>query len=84
MRSELIHEHEEADVMLRSLDNHLQEVHRSVKIIKDKQELADTQKDLAKLQLVQKESFSSSHSQHGGDCVVTLVTVKANQIRVRL
>ncbi|XP_022738505.1 integrator complex subunit 3 homolog isoform X2 [Durio zibethinus] len=37
-------------------------VHRSVQILRDKQELADTQKQLAKLQLVQKES-SSSHSQ---------------------
>ncbi|XP_010448000.1 PREDICTED: vacuolar protein-sorting protein BRO1 [Camelina sativa] len=73
MRSELTHEHEEADVKLRSLDKHLQEVHRSVQILRDKQELADTQKELAKLQLVQKESSSSSHSQHGEDRVATPV-----------
>ncbi|XP_047150728.1 extensin-like [Vigna umbellata] len=38
-------------------------VHRSVQILRDKQELADTQKELAKLQLAQKESSSSTHSQ---------------------
>ncbi|EOA16491.1 hypothetical protein CARUB_v10004649mg [Capsella rubella] len=73
MRSELTHENEEADVKLRSMDKHLQEVHRSVQILRDKQELADTQKELAKLQLVQKESSSSSHSQHGEDRVATPV-----------
>ncbi|XP_010433239.1 PREDICTED: bromodomain-containing protein 4-like [Camelina sativa] len=73
MRSELTHEHEDADVKLRSLDKHLQEVHRSVQILRDKQELADTQKELAKLQLVQKESSSSSQSQHGEDRVATPV-----------
>ncbi|CAA0396783.1 hypothetical protein AtNW77_Chr4g0306161 [Arabidopsis thaliana] len=73
MRSELTHAHEDADVKLRSLDKHLQEVHRSVQILRDKQELADTQKELAKLQLVQKESSSSSHSQHGEDRVATPV-----------
>jgi len=39
------------------------QVHRSVQILRDKQELAETQKELAKLQLAQKESSSSSHSQ---------------------
>ncbi|XP_043688896.1 ataxin-2 homolog isoform X2 [Telopea speciosissima] len=65
MRSDLVREHSEADSKLRSLEKHLQEVHRSVQILRDKQELADTQKELAKLQLVQKkESSSISHSQH--------------------
>lgn len=40
------------------------QVHRSVQILRDKQELADAQKELAKLQLVQKESSASSHSQN--------------------
>ena len=39
------------------------QVHRSVQILRDKQELAETQKELAKLQLAHKESSSSSHSQ---------------------
>jgi len=38
-------------------------VHRSVQILRDKQELAETQKELAKLQLAQKEPSSSSQSQ---------------------
>ncbi|OVA07771.1 Protein of unknown function DUF1421 [Macleaya cordata] len=56
MRSDLTRENIEADSKLRSLEKHLQEVHRSVQILRDKQELAETQKELAKLHLVQKES----------------------------
>ncbi|KAL0559972.1 hypothetical protein IC582_000358 [Cucumis melo] len=63
MRSELARDHEEADSKLKSLEKHVQEVHRSVQIIRDKQELAETQKDLAKLQVSQKEPSSSNHSQ---------------------
>ncbi|XP_044503318.1 activating signal cointegrator 1 complex subunit 2 homolog [Mangifera indica] len=63
MRSELGRDHSEADTKLKSLEKHIQEVHRSVQIIRDKQELIETQKELAKLQLVQKESSSSSHLQ---------------------
>ncbi|ESQ54426.1 hypothetical protein EUTSA_v10024987mg [Eutrema salsugineum] len=73
MRSDLTREHEEADVKLRSMDKHLQEVHRSVQILRDKQELADTQKELARLQLGKKDSSSSSHSQHGEERVATPV-----------
>ncbi|KAB2087747.1 hypothetical protein ES319_A04G125300v1 [Gossypium barbadense] len=63
MRSDLIRDNEDADSKLKSIEKHLQEVHRSVQILRDKQELAETQKELAKLQLAQKESSSSSHSQ---------------------
>ncbi|KAI3765458.1 hypothetical protein L2E82_15492 [Cichorium intybus] len=56
MRSDLARDHGESEVKLKFLEKHLQEVHRSVQIIRDKQELADTQKELAKLQLAQKES----------------------------
>ncbi|XP_044466463.1 putative uncharacterized protein DDB_G0294196 [Mangifera indica] len=63
MRSELVRDHSEADTKLKSLEKHIQEVHRSVQILRDKQELVETQKELAKLQLVQKEASSSSHSQ---------------------
>ncbi|XP_022147811.1 basic salivary proline-rich protein 2-like [Momordica charantia] len=63
MRSELARDHEESDSKLKSIEKHLQEVHRSVQIIRDKQELAETQKDLAKLQVSQKEPSSSSHPQ---------------------
>ncbi|KAE9456119.1 hypothetical protein C3L33_11995, partial [Rhododendron williamsianum] len=63
MHSDLVRDHGEADLKLKSLEKHMQEVHRSVQLLRDKQELADTQKELAKLQLAQKESSSSTHSQ---------------------
>ncbi|XP_047315713.1 formin-like protein 7 [Impatiens glandulifera] len=62
MRSDLNRDHGEQDSKLKSLEKHLQEVHRSVQILRDKQELAETQKELAKLQHAQKESTSTSHS----------------------
>ncbi|KAK1393315.1 formin-like protein 7 [Heracleum sosnowskyi] len=64
MRSELARDNGEADSKLKFLEKHLQEVHRSVQILRDKQELSETQKELAKIQLTQKESSSSIHSQH--------------------
>ncbi|KAF3490231.1 hypothetical protein F2Q69_00057537 [Brassica cretica] len=70
MRSDLTRDNEEADVKLRSVEKHLQEVRRSVQILRDKQELADTQKDLARLQLVQKDSSSPSHSQQSEETPV--------------
>ncbi|KAF8043304.1 hypothetical protein BT93_A1597 [Corymbia citriodora subsp. variegata] len=63
MRSELTRDHDEADVKLKSLEKHVQEVHRSVQILRDKQELAETQKELARLHFVRKDSSSSSQSQ---------------------
>ncbi|KAJ8568948.1 hypothetical protein K7X08_032685 [Anisodus acutangulus] len=63
MRSDLVRDHGEADSKLKALEKHVQEVHRSVQILRDKQELAETQKELAKLQLAQKGSASSSNSQ---------------------
>ncbi|PKI32079.1 extensin [Punica granatum] len=60
MRSELNRDHGDADTKLKSLEKHIQEVHRSVQILRDKQELAETQKELAKLQLAQKESSSGT------------------------
>ncbi|KAG9153860.1 hypothetical protein Leryth_005973 [Lithospermum erythrorhizon] len=53
MRSDLDRDHGEADLKLKSIEKHLHEVHRSVQILRDKQELAETQKELAKLQLAQ-------------------------------
>ncbi|CAL0328989.1 unnamed protein product [Lupinus luteus] len=63
MRSDLNHDHGEQDSKLKSLEKHIEEVHRSVQILRDKQELAETHKELAKLQLAPKDSTSSSHSQ---------------------
>ncbi|KAM7274426.1 hypothetical protein ACFE04_016292 [Oxalis oulophora] len=59
MRNDLVRDHEEGEAKLKTIEKHLQEVHRSVQILRDKQELAETQKELAKLQLAQKESSSS-------------------------
>ncbi|GAB2234687.1 hypothetical protein Droror1_Dr00003949 [Drosera rotundifolia] len=58
MRADLLRGHGEANTKMKSLDKQLQEVHRSVQILRDKQELAETQKELAKLQVEQKESSS--------------------------
>ncbi|KAI7730647.1 hypothetical protein M8C21_017428 [Ambrosia artemisiifolia] len=63
MRSDLTRDHGESEAKLKFLEKHLQEVHRSVQVLRDKQELADTQKELAKLQHAQKESSSSHNSQ---------------------
>uniref|UniRef100_A0A7N0TJU4 DUF1421 domain-containing protein n=1 Tax=Kalanchoe fedtschenkoi TaxID=63787 RepID=A0A7N0TJU4_KALFE len=63
MRSELVRDHEEVDLKLKTLEKHIGEVHRSVQILRDKQELAETHKELAKLQLAQKESANSSQTQ---------------------
>ncbi|WVZ68801.1 hypothetical protein U9M48_017693 [Paspalum notatum var. saurae] len=43
----------ETDHRLKSLEKHLHEVHRSIQILRDKQELAEAQKELAKFQLTQ-------------------------------
>ncbi|KAK1325866.1 hypothetical protein QJS10_CPA01g02019 [Acorus calamus] len=59
-RSDISHNQDEVDLKFRSLEKHLQEVHRSVQILRDKQELADAQKELARLQLSQKETHASS------------------------
>ncbi|KNA08741.1 hypothetical protein SOVF_159940 isoform B [Spinacia oleracea] len=63
MRSDLVRDHGEADSKLKFLEKHLQEVHRSVQILRDKQELAETQKELAKLQLAQKETSSGAQDE---------------------
>ncbi|EHA8589696.1 hepatocyte growth factor-regulated tyrosine kinase substrate [Cocos nucifera] len=55
-RSDVIHDQDEAEMKFKSLEKHLQEVQRSMQILRDKQDLAETQKELTKLQLGQKES----------------------------
>ncbi|XP_008798248.1 putative cyclin-dependent serine/threonine-protein kinase DDB_G0272797/DDB_G0274007 [Phoenix dactylifera] len=55
-RSDVIRDQNEAEMKFKSLEKHLQEVQRSVQIMRDKQELAEAQKELAKLQLGHKES----------------------------
>ncbi|CAL9084347.1 unnamed protein product [Musa textilis] len=62
LRAEFLQDQSEKDLKFKSLEKHLQEVHRSVQILRDKQELAETQKELAKLQLVQKESAEKNEN----------------------
>ncbi|KAJ3704393.1 hypothetical protein LUZ61_008098 [Rhynchospora tenuis] len=56
LRGDMVQGQNEADLKFKSLEKHMQEVHRAVQILRDKQELAETQKELAKLQTIQKES----------------------------
>uniref|UniRef100_A0A2P2K524 Trithorax group protein osa isoform X1 n=1 Tax=Rhizophora mucronata TaxID=61149 RepID=A0A2P2K524_RHIMU len=63
MRSDLVRDNGEVESTLKSVEKHLHEVQRSVQILRDKQELADTQKELAQLQLVKKDTSPSSHFQ---------------------
>lgn len=61
MRADVAHNHSEADERFRLLDNHIQEVHRAVQILRDKQEITEAQTELVKLQLVRKESSNNLH-----------------------
>ncbi|KAJ1285433.1 hypothetical protein BS78_03G279400 [Paspalum vaginatum] len=54
LRSDVLRD--ETDHRLKSLEKHLHEVHRSIQILRDKQELAEAQKELAKFQLTQDAS----------------------------
>ncbi|KAJ6850948.1 mediator of RNA polymerase II transcription subunit 15-like [Iris pallida] len=62
-RADMIRDNSEADAKLKSLEKHLQEVHRSIQILRDKQELTETQKELSKLQFTTKESASPPQPQ---------------------
>ncbi|CAL5406501.1 unnamed protein product [Camellia sinensis] len=61
IRFDLVRDHGEADSKLKI--SREASPRESVQILRDKQELAETQKELAKLKLAQKESSSASHSQ---------------------
>ncbi|CAH9116566.1 unnamed protein product [Cuscuta europaea] len=69
IHSGLVHDHEDSNNKLKSLEKHLQEVHRSIQILRDKQELAEAQEELAKLQLARKVPTSASNniSQQDGE-----------------
>ncbi|RAL45325.1 hypothetical protein DM860_014735 [Cuscuta australis] len=67
IHSDLVHDHEDADSKLKSFEKHLHEVHRSVEILIEKQELVESQDEQAKLQFARKESATvtkSSSQQH--------------------
>ncbi|WP_210261655.1 hypothetical protein, partial [Ochrobactrum soli] len=54
LRSDVIRD--DSDQRLKSLEKHLHEVHRSIQILRDKQELVEAQKGLAKFQVAQDTS----------------------------
>ncbi|KAG0487331.1 hypothetical protein HPP92_009426 [Vanilla planifolia] len=62
-RADMIRDQSEADLRMKSLVKRIHEVHRSVQIIRDKQELYETHKELANLQVSPKESTHSANSQ---------------------
>ncbi|XP_074571697.1 uncharacterized protein LOC141828215 [Curcuma longa] len=49
LRADFSHDQSEKDVKFKFLEKHLQEVHRSVQVLRDKQELVETQRELVKL-----------------------------------
>ncbi|KAH9329622.1 hypothetical protein KI387_001730, partial [Taxus chinensis] len=61
MRADMEHDHNETGERFRILENHIREVHRTVQILRDKQEIAEAQTELAKLQLARKESTNNLH-----------------------
>lgn len=65
--TDIIREQSEADLKLKSLVKHLHEAHRSVQIIRDRQELYETQKELTKLLFSQKDSTNLSPSQENNE-----------------
>ncbi|PKA57499.1 hypothetical protein AXF42_Ash020743 [Apostasia shenzhenica] len=71
-QADMTREQSESVVNIKSLEKEVHEVHRCVQIIRDKQELAETQKELTKLQLSQKEPISSTHSLRNEDSAAKL------------
>ncbi|KAJ6820763.1 mediator of RNA polymerase II transcription subunit 15-like [Iris pallida] len=64
LQADMIRDHNDKDTKLKSLEKHLQEVHRSIQILRDKQELTETQKELSNLRFTSsKESASPPRSQ---------------------
>ncbi|BAS95325.1 chromatin modification-related protein eaf-1 isoform X2 [Oryza sativa Japonica Group] len=60
LRSDVMDYHGEANINFRCLEKHVKEVQNSVQVLQDKQELAETQKELTKLQILHEESAQKS------------------------
>ncbi|KAG0487386.1 hypothetical protein HPP92_009481 [Vanilla planifolia] len=66
-RADMIRDQSEADLRMKSLVKRIHEVHRSVQIIRDKQELYETHKELANSGLTKGiNSFSQLPEKHRG------------------
>ncbi|XP_074568651.1 uncharacterized protein LOC141825166 [Curcuma longa] len=61
-RADFIQDRSDNDLRFKSVEKHIQEIHRSVYILRDKQELAETQKELAKLKILHKETLQKSEN----------------------
>ncbi|XP_020272876.1 putative uncharacterized protein DDB_G0290521 [Asparagus officinalis] len=70
-QADMIRDQSQADTKLKSLEKHLQEVHRSIQILRDKQELAETQKELTRLQPAPRESASTTKYQNNDDTIAS-------------
>ncbi|KAM0922426.1 hypothetical protein ACQ4PT_006169 [Festuca glaucescens] len=60
LRSDVMDYHGEANLNFSGLEKHVKEVQKSVQVLQDKQELAETQNELAKLQLVYDDTAQKS------------------------
>ncbi|WVZ99583.1 hypothetical protein U9M48_044853 [Paspalum notatum var. saurae] len=60
LRSDVMDYHGEANLNFRCLEKHVKEVQKSVQVIQEKQELAETQKEMSKLQIVHEDSAQKS------------------------
>ncbi|TVU20323.1 hypothetical protein EJB05_36528 [Eragrostis curvula] len=60
LRSDVMDYHSEATLNFRCLEKQVKEVQTSVQVIQDKQELAETQKELSKLQIIHEDSAQKS------------------------
>ncbi|XP_062232131.1 uncharacterized protein LOC133929407 isoform X2 [Phragmites australis] len=60
LRSDVMDYHSEANHNFCCLEKHVKEVQKSVQVLQDKQEVAETQKELSKLQIVYEDSAQKS------------------------
>jgi hypothetical protein len=60
LRSDVMDYHGEANLSYRCLEKHVKEVQQSVQVLQEKQELAETQKEMSKLQIVHEDSAQKS------------------------
>ncbi|KAF0927231.1 hypothetical protein E2562_031027 [Oryza meyeriana var. granulata] len=60
LRSDVMDYHGEANLNFRCLEKHVKEVQKSVQVLQDKQEVAEAQKELTKLQILHEESAQKS------------------------
>ncbi|PWZ16115.1 hypothetical protein Zm00014a_015859 [Zea mays] len=60
LRSDVMDYHNEANLNFQCLDKQVKEVQKSVQVVQERQELAETQKEMTKLQIVHEDSAQKS------------------------